>query len=305
MDLSPLIFVALLVAWGVFLVPKAIKHQQEVARNRPVDRFSRSMRVVARREVVDRRNARLVATTARDAASRTPKPEAVEPAQVPVATAEIASPAPEQPQRSAAARRAAARQAVQRRRRVLGAIVVINALVALLAATSVIGWLWMTAPVVLLIAWLAACRLMVKGERSATVRTAKPAASTSAAAKPAAPVIDHEAETGTIAAIPDESAIVVTSSLIEAPAASTGEIAIITDSTVPGLWDPVPTTLPTYVTKSAAAQRAVTKFDLDSTGVWSSGRSEIDSALAREAEESERVEKSAREHQPERKVSGA
>ena len=53
----------------------------------------------------------------------------------------------------------------------------------------------------------------------------------------------------------------------------------------PGSWDMVPTTLPTYVSKPAATRRTVQTIDLESTGVWSSGRSESDSALAREAEE--------------------
>ena len=51
-----------------------------------------------------------------------------------------------------------------------------------------------------------------------------------------------------------------------------------------GLWDPLPVTLPTYVSKPAATRRTVQTIDLESTGVWSSGRSESDSALAREAE---------------------
>jgi hypothetical protein len=55
-----------------------------------------------------------------------------------------------------------------------------------------------------------------------------------------------------------------------------------------GLWDPVPVTLPTYVSKPPA-RRSVRTIDLDATGVWTSGRSESDSVLAREAEAAERV----------------
>ena len=61
----------------------------------------------------------------------------------------------------------------------------------------------------------------------------------------------------------------------------------------PTLWDPVPVTLPTYVTKPAAGRRTVRTIDLDSTGVWSSGRSESDSAIAREAEAADRAAKDA------------
>ena len=56
----------------------------------------------------------------------------------------------------------------------------------------------------------------------------------------------------------------------------------------PKLWDPVPVTLPTYVSKPPA-RRSVRTIDLDSTGVWTSGRTEADSALAREAEAADRV----------------
>ena len=57
----------------------------------------------------------------------------------------------------------------------------------------------------------------------------------------------------------------------------------------PSMWDPLPVTLPTYVSKPAAARRTVRTIDLDATGVWSSGRSESDSALAREADEADRA----------------
>ena len=44
------------------------------------------------------------------------------------------------------------------------------------------------------------------------------------------------------------------------------------------LWDPLPLTLPTYVSKPRAA-RTVRTIDLTEPGTWSSGRSEADSKL--------------------------
>ena len=72
--------------------------------------------------------------------------------------------------------------------------------------------------------------------------------------------------------------------------APTGSIAPVPAAAVAadGLWDPVPVTLPTYVSKPPA-RRSVRTIDLDSTGVWTSGRTDADSALAREAEAEERV----------------
>ena len=58
-------------------------------------------------------------------------------------------------------------------------------------------------------------------------------------------------------------------------------IAAIVD---PTLWDPVPVTLPTYVSKPAATRRTVRTIDLDDTGVWTSGRTDADAQIAREAD---------------------
>ena len=63
MDPSALIFVALAVAWAAYLVPKALQHHDDAVRSRSVDRFSHTMRVLARREPVDRRSARPVSYT--------------------------------------------------------------------------------------------------------------------------------------------------------------------------------------------------------------------------------------------------
>jgi hypothetical protein len=139
-----------------------------------------------------------------------------------------------------------------------------------LAAFSVVAWGYAAIPAGLLVAWLVACRLMVRQERA--VRA--PVARTRPAAAAAAPVADLEAE---VAEGDDWTAD--TSSM---PAA-------VVD---PTLWDPVPVTLPTYVTKPAATRRTVRTIDLDDTGVWTSGNTWADSQLAREAEEADRARKS-------------
>ena len=62
-----------------------------------------------------------------------------------------------------------------------------------------------------------------------------------------------------------------------------GTAEVLDEEPVADGWTPVPVTLPTYVAK-APAGRTVRTIDLDSTGVWSSGRNEADSQLAREAD---------------------
>jgi hypothetical protein len=254
-DPSALIFVALAVAWAVYLIPKALEHHEESARTRTVEAFSKTMRVLARREPVSRRKAELVKTS--------PSGEAK-----PAAPAPAARPA---------VRRTAAAQAARRRLRVVSLILVANAVVAALAAFKVVGWVWCAVPVGVLVAWLVACRLMVKRERRAA-RPVRRAPTAPAAVEPEAP------------AEPPARRIVVD--------AETGEISVVLDEPEkvdpptkdPESWDPVPVTLPTYVTKPVAP-RSVRTIDLDSTGVWSSGRNESDSALAREAEAADKAAK--------------
>ena len=259
MDLSGLIFVALAVAWAAYLIPKALKHHEDVARTRTVDRFSSTMRVLARREPVDRRNARLVVTPGRPAA----QVEVAAQGKTQVTTAE-----------QLAARRAATNRAARRRRRVLLLLVLANMTVIAVATANVIAWWWVAAPAGLLVAWLVACRLMVRRERTWTPSAVER-------------VVDALVEDALEAETAERPAVLLED-------AETGAIvAVVDDGSGPDLWDPVPVTLPTYVGK-ATAQRTVRTIDLDATGVWTSGRNDADSQLARDAEEAERVARTER-----------
>jgi hypothetical protein len=283
-DLTGLIFVALGIAWVVYLVPKALQHHDELSRSHSVERFSSTMRVLARREAPaagstrtsGRADGRTVVTPAREAA----------PAQV---TTKARRPSAAQIR----ARREAARRAAQRRRRVLGVVVFLNAVVAGLAGFGVIGWVWQAIPVTLLVAWLVACRVMVKGEQAAWspvgVRVPRtvfadvapaPAAASDSADAGAVPVdIDVERN--------DQGFDEV------APSADTSTIPAVREP----LWDPVPTTLPTYVSKPAATRRTVRTIDLDAPGAWTSGRTEESAAIAREADQADRAAKVSRREQ--------
>jgi hypothetical protein len=252
-ELSGLIFVALAVAWAAYLIPKALQHHDEVVRSRSVDRFSHRMRVLARREPVNGRNARLVVTPGRAAAPPV------------VATKGPAAPTTTMTR----ARRQAVAQATRRRRRVLGVLLLVTTAVIGVAAFSVISWRYVAIPVGALLAWLLACRLMVRGERGITRTRTR---------------VDVEPAAEPVPAAGD--------SLLEDTMASAAPF--VDEPIDPEAWDPVPVTLPTYVSKPAAARRTVRTIDLDSTGVWSSGRSESDSALAREADEAERADRATR-----------
>lgn len=255
MDLSALIFVALAVAWAVYLVPKALRHHEDVARSRSVDRFSHTMRVLARREPVTTKDARLVVNGARPAVATSTAPTATRPT-------------PD--------RRAAAKRATKRRRNVLGLILVANLAVIGVAAFQVIAWWYVAIPATLLVAWLVACRIMVKGEQRSLASTRR---------LPFEPIEEEVVEA------PEDRA--EEESLGDDPLADTSAgMAAIVD---PALWDPVPVTLPTYVGKPAATRRTVRTIDLEGTGVWTSGRTESDAQLAREADEAEKAARKSRE----------
>lgn len=259
MDLSGIIFVALAVAWAVYLIPKALKHHDEVVRSRSVDRFSQTMRVLARREPVSRRDARLVVSPSRADSA-------------PVVTTKASSSRPSAV--ALKAHRGASRVAARRRRRVLGTLLFFNVAVAGVAAYGLISWWWQAAPGALVAAWLVACRLMVKEER----RTARVPQGTDVSnwerGVPDSLDVDRNQQGF------DEVAATAETSVIGEP---------ITD---PSLWDPLPVTLPTYVTKEPAS-RSVRTIDLDDSGVWTSGHTDEASRLAREADEAERTARAA------------
>jgi hypothetical protein len=258
-DLSALIFVALAVAWAVYLIPKALKHHEVDRVSRSVESFSDRVRVLARREPVSGDAARLVIgrQPRRAPAARV---EAADPEPAAEQEREVVAAAP--PARTQLrARKIAATRAAQKRRRVLGTILALNVVVAALAALGAVGWVVFAAPAALLVAWLVACRLMVKKERAAAVPVRKRRTTLADEA-----IAEEDSGDNT------EELEAVRVDVAEAPAAPAD----------PDGWDLVPVTLPTYVAK-AQAGRTVRTIDLDSTGVWSSGRNAADSALAREA----------------------
>ncbi|WP_137293909.1 hypothetical protein [Nocardioides dongxiaopingii] len=300
MDLSALIFVALAVAWAVYLIPKALRHHEESASSRSVEGFSERMRVLARREPVDRKTARLVVTPGRPAATATApvgratpiEPARVEPEKVEPAGATGSA-------RPVAVRRAAARRAARRRLRVVLAILLAGVVVGVLAALGQVAWVALAAPGAVLVAWLVACRLMVKQERAVDA----PATRLPVTPSVEEPVADDDGPHT------EEFSVVLDEEPAPAPVVPTDgtpepQPAPPAAAPASGGWDPVPTTLPTYVGKEQAARRTVRTIDLDSTGVWTSGRIAVDSAIAREADQAREASRSTERSAAERRASG-
>ncbi len=261
-DPSALIFVALAVAWAVYLVPKALEANataEDGAKSRASAAISASRRILARREATGKDSTDLVTGKAKKSAPEVAAED--EPAARPVPMA---------------VRRRAARAAAKRRSIVLGVLLLGVAVVGTLAAFGVFGPVWIAIPGVLVAAWLITCRVSVRAQQEIWARTPLPAEIPEP--EPVAPpriTFDIDHDTGDLVAVVEHE--------------DTGE------QLPEGAWKPVETPLPTYVSKEAAPRRTVRTIDLDATGVWSSGRNAADSKLVREAEEAERAAAEAAE----------
>lgn len=313
MDPSALIFVGLAVAWLAYLVPKALEHHEAGERSRSVSTFSHKLRVLARREPVDSGTTRLVTTSA-PAEARTegraegrPEGRTAGPSETTAETRSVTGRLEveveiEQTGFFAAqrfVRRSAASRAVRRRRRVLMGILVLIAMVAAAAVGQVISFWWLAAPVALLVAWLVACRLMVKQEHVARRAAPRPAAARSTQRPPV--------ETADVAAgrAEEDREDAVVAADVARDMDETAEVPVVRADLAEPVgdgWELVPVTLPTYVSKPAA-RRTVSSIDLESTGVWTSGRTAADSALAQQVDAVRTPD--AETPATERRVSGA
>ncbi|HEX5561833.1 MAG TPA: hypothetical protein VFX52_09335 [Nocardioidaceae bacterium] len=277
MDLSGIIFVLLALVWAVFLIPKALRHSDEAARTRSIDRFSAATRVVARREPATGTDTQLVV----------PPPAARTAAPAPAPTAA----AGHRPRTEVAPRRTAARVAARRRRRILGFLLLCMAGVVGGAAAGRLAWSWVAVPAVLVLAFLVLCRILVRREAARPVAERRSAAPAPQVRAPEADAVEVQAEVEVqseervdeqgVAEFDDAedtmglSVAALQAALGSPPAPRQGASS---------LWDPLPVTLPTYVTK-AKARRTVRTIDLGEPGTWTSGRTVEDAEIAARATE--------------------
>ena len=245
-DLSAIIFVVLALAWAVYLIPKALKHHDELASDRLVEGHSDKVRILARKR-------RTVVTET---------VETLEPA------GEVSAPFEDAPAPRRTTR-AAARKAAQRRRRVLGVLVLAFVMVWTLTWFAYLPFMTPAIPGALVLAWLVVARLSVRKQqqRRRTTRVVAPSLVEPEPVQATAPAPSVSRDMVDLLA--DEDLSSSSRREVEAVLADDGS-----------LWDPLPMTLPTYVNK-ARARRTVRTIEL--TGINSSGHDEADTALAREA----------------------
>jgi hypothetical protein len=306
-DLSGIIFVLLAVAWAVFLIPKALRHHDEVARTRSIDRFSTSVRVVAHREPVNDRDSRLVVTPSRSASS--PRvANRTEPAPVPAVPVEPAlavRPRPDarpdvRPDVRSDARRKAARVAARRRRRILVFLLLCDVAVAAIAYFALVPQvpLWSVAvPAGLTLLFLVLCRTQVRHEPLPVAARRAPAEPVDVPVEAEVPAdvpfdaqaVEHTEYTQyTEYADPDQyvdrDRVADFDDTEDTAGIPVAQLQAALQPTADGgaLWDPLPVTLPTYVTK-AKASRTVRTIDLGEPGTWTSGRTAEDSDIAAQA----------------------
>ena len=260
MDLSAIIFVVLAVAWAVYLIPKALKHHDEMASDRLVEGHSERVRILSRHktsvtvETVDED----VAEPVVDNIAVPPSVESVE------------------PRSSKRPSRASARRAARNRRRVLSVLVLATAVVAVLAGFAIVPWWSVAIPGGLVVAFLVVARLSVRRMQRARRVSVTPTPFEQAAD---ASVVE-EGRQARLETTPSQDLVDLLAEDPDVELRQQAEAVLADDGS---LWDPLPMTLPTYVNK-ARARRTVRTIEL--TGINSSGHDESDSALARESTES-------------------
>jgi hypothetical protein len=192
--------------------------------------------------------------------------------------------------------RASARLAARRRLRVLLTLLVANAVAGALAGFAVIP-LWSAAiSAGLLVAWLVACRIQVRNEYGIN-STREPSSTADRVRLPRVSVPKlrvPRVRLGRLArsAAADEDTVtiivsgqfedvdpgrkhIMENSPLEADALDEQLVIAVPSAASHGelVWDPLPVTLPTYVTKPRAG-RTVRTIDFDAPGVWTSGHVE-------------------------------
>jgi len=268
-----LIVAFVVTVWAAYFVPLALRRYDEAHDQSALEALSPLSRVIRR------------APSAAELAAAADEIDEIEPAER--VESKQARPS------SGAPTRASARLAARRRRRVLIALVFANAIVGGLAGPGyALIPLWSIAiPATLLVAWLVACRIQVRHEYgTAAARTTgtptelKPKTlkqtKTSTKSKRGSSASDGEDTVQVFLGSNNEDIEpsrrhIMEETPLEADALDEQLVIAVPSAASHGqmVWDPLPVTLPTYVTKPRAG-RTVRTIDFDAPGVWTSGHIE-------------------------------
>ncbi|MGH1561845.1 divisome protein SepX/GlpR [Mumia sp. DW29H23] len=258
-----LIFAAVIAIWVAYGVPLALRRHEEATRAGSVTSFSGALRVLTHRK--DDAEAESTSETTKVTAKAEEVATAPEPAETPA------------PRRRY--NRRAARVAARRRRRVLLTLLLACAVVGGLSVAGILLPWAAAIPGGLVVVWLVLCRVMVRSEigRPVRFRLVNPERRAARARRREARRDERRAEREARVDVelevdPDSEVTVILSGQIEdhdperrnvmergpLPDGALDQQVLdaVSVSTTSGttLWDPVPVTLPTYVTKPAVAR---------------------------------------------------
>lgn len=289
MGANGLIVAFVVAVWAAYFVPLVLRRYDEASSSESLESLSPLSRVVSRRR------------EAAQPEEADPVDEIVDEPVVQAETREVprsSVPSAAPTSASSAPTRRAAIVAARRRRRTLLTLLTSLVLVGGLAAFSVVSPVWVGLPALLVVAWLVACRVQVRAERGISrprreraslasrlpslKRAAQSAASdvASRSSRRAAPErsVDEEhtiVVSGQFEDVePDRKHVMQRTELPADALEEKLQIAVpsVSTSGTP-LWDPLPVTLPTYVTKPRVG-RTVRTIDFDAPGTWTSGHVE-------------------------------
>ncbi len=242
--MDALLYVAIVLVWAVVLVPTWLRRHEETAEARSVDRFSRAMRVLARREPKSRPDQRYIVMPARVRVAQVSVPNAPQPVRAPrhVGRARLAA----------------------RRRRVVLVLAGLVLVATVLELTGLVGLYLPLLAVVLLLAYVV--HLRVQARRSSELQRRRESSEARLSSRERR--LDRAGR------------VVEVQQVREAQRAADREAAerahaednrrATEQAEAEGLaaegWEPTPVPLPTYVTKPRAG-RPTRTIDLGS-GAW-------------------------------------
>lgn len=255
-----IIYAAIVVAWAAYLLPLVRHHREQPSATRP-GRVTGAMRVLGKR-------------------SSGARARMTDPAEPPAPTLDEAG----EPDVAASVEVSRPRyDASARRRRVLFLILATAVVIGVFAFVGTVPWWSLAVPGGLLVGFVVLARLSVRAARAARrraknqpVRGSQPADTPVKAEQTSRRSRRHSATTASSTTI--AAAVPTTADLATDPAA-----AWVAHSPVDA-WDPLPVTLPTYVTKDAAPARRVRTIDLSGAAAFSAGRLPEAELLSRQPE---------------------
>jgi hypothetical protein len=252
-----IIYAAIVVAWAAYLLPLVRHHREQPSATRP-NSAAGPVRVLGKRSSAARARGSEQAEPSEPVGDDPPGLEV--PAGVDVS-----------PRRYDAA---------ARRRRVLCLILATAVVIGVFAFVGMVPWWSLAVPGGLLVVFVVLARLSVRAARATRrrVRNRPPLDSQAADMNVADEPTSRRARRPATAATAATPGILSAEELTDDPAA-----AWVAHSPVDA-WDPLPVTLPTYVTKDAAPARRVRTIDLSGAAAFSAGRLPEAELLSRQPE---------------------